>query len=217
MRAKPHQQGPRQNLDFDGFPEATLPANEPKYRAHSAGHGGAAGAWYFSTGPSGRFNLDGDAGTCYLADTPKTAVQELFGPELQDMQGVGLDLASRFLVTPVHLPVDMRAADLDHEDAHAFGVTNELSASAYETYEVPRQWAAALEAAGYQGIRYISRMVAGSAHASWAIFGPAGPQPAYPYDATRSAPALDVLRDLGITIFGEDRSTDLTVQTPPWS
>lgn len=153
-----------------------------------------------------------------MADKPQTALYELLGPELQDMAGVGIQTASTLMVTPVAVPEDTRCADLDSEDAIQFGVFNELSASAYETYEMPRQWAAGFDDAGFGGIRYISRMVSGSTSASWAIFGPEGPGVNRPVAAGDARPAIDLLREMGVALFGDDLASDLTVvPVPAWN
>lgn len=212
-RSGPAQRPPRAGMDLSGFPAAVLHPDVWKYRAHTNTHGGAAGVWHFSTGPSGRFNLAEPYGTCYVADSPQAALTELLGPELQDMHGIGRALADTLIVTPVAVAADTTAADLDDARAGRYGVLNELSASAYPAYDIPQAWAAAIHAAGFGGIRYVSRMVAGHDDAAWAIFGSAGPAPTLPHGVAR--PAERVLRTLGTTIHGDAAARELTVITPP--
>lgn len=214
-RSKPHQRPPREGLDLQSFPRTVLEADVVKYRAHSTAHGGAAGAWHFSSGSGGRFHLEAPRGTCYVADSRSAALYELLGEELQDMGGIGIETAVGLMVRPVTVANDSEVANLDDEDAIQFGVMNELSMSAYETYDIPRAWAAAFDAAGFGGIRYLSRHVSGSSNASWAIFGPSGPAPDLPYLEDDARPALDLLREMAVSILGEETSDTLTIQAPP--
>lgn len=216
-RSDPQQRPPRPGEDLSGFPETALAAGEVKYRAHTRRHGGPAGAWHFSSSPGGCFNLRAPEGTCYAADTPATALWELLGPELQQMRGIGPDTADDLIVTPLAMPGHTRAADLDSPDAIRHGVVNELSAGAYPDYAVPRAWAEALRAAGFDALRYIPRMAAGHARAAWALFGPVGPAPLLPYLAGQVRPARQVLAAMGVAILGEERSGQLTVlPAPDW-
>ncbi|MBV9170509.1 MAG: RES domain-containing protein [Chloroflexi bacterium] len=61
--------------DLSGFPSWTLPTSRELYRVHRRDRG----AWYFDSSYSGRFNLSGKFGTCYLALQPEGAFLETLG------------------------------------------------------------------------------------------------------------------------------------------
>ncbi|WP_426519610.1 RES family NAD+ phosphorylase [Diaminobutyricibacter sp. McL0618] len=206
------QRPPRIGLDLTAFPEAPLPAGEQKFRAHEAFRG-SAGAWHFSNGPGGRFNLSGTRGTCYLADSVEAAVYEAVGPDLDEMDCFGRADAAKLMVTPVIIDDDVTTADLDTKRARHYGVKNELSTMV--PYAIPQKWAAAFDAAGFGGLRYISRQVSGSDDASWAIFGPAGPDPTRSFDAAGARDGITAFIEAGVTLLGTATTADLTVIAPP--
>lgn len=125
-------------------------------------------------------------GTCYLADDPLATMLEV----ARGLTIVSEDfLASRRLIS-ASLPVDLRLADLTAPGAYAFGVTGELSATA--DYTVLHAWALALNAAGFDGIRYHVRHDRRSELTGIAWFGRAGRRPRPLPGYSRPIPA-DVL------------------------
>jgi hypothetical protein len=124
--------------------------------------------WWFASDGAGRFDLPVPRGTCYLAEDPLAALLEV----TRGLTILSEDfLAGRRLVS-APLPCDVRLADLTARGAYAFGVTGELSATA--DYTVPHAWAAALHAAGFDGIRYHVRHDPRGALTGVAWFGRAG-------------------------------------------
>ncbi|SKY45329.1 hypothetical protein RND64_19880 [Gordonia sp. w5E2] len=61
--------------DLSSFPTVSIPTSAQLYRGHRT----ANGAWFFSNGGAGRFDLDAPRGTCYLGVDPDTAVREVLG------------------------------------------------------------------------------------------------------------------------------------------
>ena len=61
--------------DFTHFPRWTLPTTRALYRIHRRDHD----PWFFDNAPTGRFNLSGAFGTCYLALAPEGAFLETLG------------------------------------------------------------------------------------------------------------------------------------------
>jgi hypothetical protein len=57
------------------FPRVTLKSSKELFRAHRR----ANAPWWFSSDGTGRFDLIGSQGTCYLADSPEAALRESLG------------------------------------------------------------------------------------------------------------------------------------------
>jgi hypothetical protein len=85
-------------------------------------------------------------------------------------------------------------------------VTQELTSST--PYALAQSWAAAFDAAGFDGIRYQPRFSSERVEAV-ASFGAAGKRPRAKA-VTASRPVADVLAEHGYTIIGAPRSTDLS-------
>ena len=96
-------------------------------------------------------------------------------------------------------------ADLLHDDAPLFGVTRELSSSS--PYRLSQRWAAALDRAGFDGIRYQSRFSSGMAVAV-AAFGQEGLPVPVP-GVVRSRPMADVLEENGYEVVRPPSPTSL--------
>jgi hypothetical protein len=97
-------------------------------------------------------------------------VLEAIGPEL-----VGGLVAADFLdqrrLYSWQPPAPLRTADLASRRAVGFGVSNELSSMT--PYDVPQQWAEALDGK-FEGITYRTRFDTGPVARGVAHFGPAG-------------------------------------------
>jgi hypothetical protein len=127
--------------------------------------------WWYCSHLDCRFDLPEPAGTCYLGTDELCGVLESIGTEL----GNGV-VSSEFLdarrLYRWRLPRALRLANLVSRRAVGFGVNNELSA--VTPYDLPQQWAAALYAAGFEGIRYRTRFDTGASARGIAHFGNSG-------------------------------------------
>jgi hypothetical protein len=133
--------------DFTGFPRWILHATRPLYRIHRRDRG----PWFFDNGTTGRFNLTGNFGTCYLAQAPEGAFLETLG-----RQGRLIDPAevARRVLSTLHVPEAMVLANTGHARARAFGITAGISSIEEPDRRTTRSWAQAFQAAGFDGIRY---------------------------------------------------------------
>lgn len=152
------------------FPQYLLKKSQRLWRVHRR----RFSAWYFSSSGSGRFDLEQPYGTCYVATSDILAAVEALGPEF-----VGRVVPESFfrerVVTAVAAPRPARLANTCVAAAYGFGVTPELATMV--PYAVPQRWAAAFHAAGFGGIRYRSRLLAGSLGYDFALFGGSGIPP----------------------------------------
>ena len=153
--------------DLAGFPRWTLPTTRALYRIHRRDHG----PWFFDNGPTGRFNLSGAFGTCYLALVPEGAFLETLG-----RQGRLIDPAevARRVLSTLHVPRPMLLANTGHARARAFGITAGISAIEEPDRRTTRRWAEAFHAAGFAGIRYRVGHDPSRRAIGVALFGPAG-------------------------------------------
>ena len=153
--------------DLTGFPRWTLPTTRAVYRIHRLDRG----PWYFDNSPSGRFNLAGEVGTCYLALAPQGAFLETLG-----RQGRLIDPAevARRGLSTLHVPRSMVVANTGHARARAFGITAGISALEEPDRRTTRGWAEAFHAAGFEGIRYRVSHDPSQRAIGVAVFGPAG-------------------------------------------
>jgi hypothetical protein len=115
-------------------------------------------------------------------------------------------LTGRRLFTAT-LSAELRVADLTEAAAYGFGVTGELSATA--DYTGPHDWAIALQAAGFHGIRYHVRHDPHGDLVGIAWFGRAGRARRPPPGYSRELPA-DLL--LAAAPFGIQIAGDLPAQ-----
>jgi RES domain len=169
--------GLREPADLTGFPGLTMSASQALARIHRQGHS----PWWFSSDGSGRFDLDPERGTCYLAEEPLGAFVEAFrDPRIVS----GTALTSRALAT-LRVPTDITVADCTVERARAFGITLEHAAGS--DYELCRRWAEALAAAGFQGVRYRLRHDPSGSLIGIAVFGHAGEED-WPVERTERIP-----------------------------
>jgi hypothetical protein len=185
-----------------GFPVWHVHAGTVLCRVTAADHG----PWWFSSTGEGRFDLRPPRGTCYLADDEVGAVLEVLGPVMV----VATSWAQRRSMWHLDLPGQCTAADTTVREARGFGVTAELATTV--PYRVPQLWAAALAAAGHQGIRYRIRHDPGGARAL-ALFGAAGERTRWrrgrrrPIDGELLA---RVSRETGVAVAPVPHSDDLS-------
>lgn len=189
---------------LEDFPTYQLKSATHVHRAHSRDQG----PWWFSCSGEGRFDLPAPAGTCYLADSPLSALRERLGPVLGASPAVPASLFEDAVVSTLSLPEDVALADLEADAASRFGVTRELGTMV--PYAVPQAWARGFGSAGHGGVRYAPRFSTGET-SSYAVFGPSGAS-GWPADDSpvpaASVPGAPMALD-------PPRRWDLTVVRPP--
>jgi hypothetical protein len=123
----------------------------------------------------GRFDLAVPHGTCYLATDPLAALLEFLGP---DRSGgiVSAELLAERRVRELHLPEDIKVADVTSRGASGFGITAEIGTIL--PYDRPQAWARQLHEANFQGIVYWLRHDP-SRSEGFALFGPHGERKAW--------------------------------------
>lgn len=144
-----------------GFPSRTIRAGTKLYRTHRA----ELGPWWFNGNGYGRFDLTPPAGTCYGAESEVIAV-------LEKWAGICLiprTEVTRHMMSTLVVDRDVRVADVTSNAAISFGVTSEISTTA--DYDLTQQWANALRAAGFGGVRYWARHELTHRKACVALFG----------------------------------------------
>lgn len=191
--------------DLTAFPDKKLEVGRRWFRQH------CLPPWYFDSGPKGRFNLDAPRGTCYLASSEEAAAREHIGPEMLRAGVVPAQLLHGRFVSELLLPHSIRVAHLQDRRGLAFGVAgNELCHMS--PYDVPRAWARAFDAAGFDGIWHTLRYSTTSPR-GLSLFGSAGPAP-YPEDPhPRSLRA--VVESMHVTVLDTPPSSALTIVPPP--
>jgi len=163
-RRRNHLASPPAGLRAEQFPTHVHPADAPLYRVHRT----SLGAIWFSSNQGGRFDLDAPGGSCYVAEDPVTALQEVFGGMLM----VPSYLVEERAVSTVTATMDLILADLTDNRCMRFGLT----AEAFTTvdYSLTQRWAAVLCGAGFAGVRYWARHDLEHRRACVALFGAAG-------------------------------------------
>jgi hypothetical protein len=127
--------------DLAGFPAARFPP-----RLHRVCRSGN-GTWWFSSDGSGRFDLEPPEGTCYFATDLYAAIREAsrLGPVTPRW------VADREVRVAAPSERNPRLAATTRQEAGRFGMTTELVTLV--PYDLPRSWAAAFRAHGFDGIR----------------------------------------------------------------
>ncbi len=132
--------------------------------------GAVNGPWRYSSLPSandGRFDLPFPHGTCYWSSDRYGAFVEVFRGARTVEES---DLARRRLAIGF-APV-LRLAHLLSPKALPFGITAAISTQ--PDYTLPQQWAAALHAAGFEGLAGSCSHDPTSKALNVAVFGPTG-------------------------------------------
>lgn len=203
-------------VNYRSFPRRTFRAGATWFRQHLDRPGPDRGAWWFASREAGaegagRFDLVHPEGTCYLANTPQAALNELVGPETARRGWVDADLLAGRLISRLELPEDVRSADTTKARAALFRVTNEMGTT--EDYATTQAWASVLRAAGFGAVLALLRFTPGRAR-SLALFGPAGaPVPVPPGDPAPT-PVRAVAERYRITVVDAPRSTDVRIVAP---
>lgn len=108
------------------IPTIARPAHA--WRAHAVRPDSSMGAWWFSCGPNGRFDLEAPKGTCYLASDPETALREQLGPRLAALGLVQESWMAGVAVSLLMLPRGRALADTLHKQAIRIpGLTREIA------------------------------------------------------------------------------------------
>lgn len=196
---------PPEGLDLGDFPPTSFDGS--LFRAHHR----VKGAWYFSNRAEGRFDLSGERGTCYLAETVGAAVRERVGEQFATGRAIAPEDARSMVVSELEVRV-LRVADLESPDVALYPITSELTSM--EDYRVPQAWARAFDDGGFNGVRYRGRFsyVVGD---SWALFGPAGADESRPADPN-PMDGFDACVEAGVAVLPEPPSdlVGLTIVNP---
>ena len=134
----------RPPADLSGFPAFHLRRGQTLFRLHRTD----AQPWWFSNDDSGRFDLSGEAGTCYLADSAVGAFIEVFRVATV-IREAEVDARALSRLRP---PRRVRLADCTVSTAREFGITGAIHSQ--PDYALPRAWAEGFAAADFGGIRY---------------------------------------------------------------
>jgi len=171
--------------------------------------------WWFSSNGSGRFDLPGPHGTCYLASGAEAAVRERWGEEFLALGYVPRGLAEETKVSELRVPKGGRLADLCAGDAAHFGVTREINTT--DRYDITQAWANALGplGSGLLGLRYQPRLSTDSRSWALGLFGDAGEAP-WPSDQ-QPVGGVELAERLGIPVASTPALAALTtaLRTPP--
>jgi hypothetical protein len=131
-------------------------SEEPWHRAVAAHH---RQPWRFSNRSdagedAGRFDLDGERGTCYFAATSVGAILErVADPEADEQPLISTDTLRAMRVWSGAMPPTGALADVTVASARELNA--EISTT--EDYELPWEWADAFDEHGRSGIRYHGR------------------------------------------------------------
>lgn len=190
-----------------GFPRSRLPAGTRLWRVVRPGNG----PWWFSSSMAGRFDLAVPGGTCYLATDALTAVLELVGPELAG-GAVATGTLDKRRLRELEAPGDRSLADPTARRASAW-VTAEIHDLV--PYGLPQRWAAALAAAGAEGVRYFVRHDPSRAAYGVALFGEAGERRGWPRGRERPIGAAlrrRLAEECAIAVLDRPVAAALTVE-----
>jgi len=197
-----------------GFPRFALTPSKKLFRAHRR----AKSPWWFSSDGTGRFDLTGSRGTCYLADAAAAALREALGESLVKAGVIDFAELDPRVVSVLRVQSPLSLADTTSPTAANHGITKEISTV---SYSVPQAWARAwahegidgegIDGAGMDGVRYAGRFSTAHRDRCYALFGPAGASSA-PADPA-PLPAATVAEKSGIRVVNRPRS--VTVVDPP--
>lgn len=194
------QPAPASGQDLTGFPDEILTADAHVYRSHSP----EFGPCFFNGTPDFRFNLLDGRGTCYAGDDIETAVREKLREHVLGQGLVPASMARAFVVSEIITSQPYRCASIDSPAAINHGVSRMLATM--DDYDVPQQWAAAFDAAGFDGVRYGSSYTNGP-DTAWAFFGAEGE---HEFGAVASSiPGLVACAVTGIEVYDQPHSDDL--------
>jgi hypothetical protein len=150
--------------ELAGFPAYQLEPTRILYGIHRKGRS----PWWFSNDGSGRFDLSGGQGTCYVAERPIGAFIEVFrtGTLIPDAEVQVRLLAS------LRVSSEAMLADCTAGESRRFGVTDAIHSQ--PEYDLTRAWAQALADAGFDGFLYRLSHDPSTSELGLALFGGAG-------------------------------------------
>ncbi len=148
-------------VDLARFPRHVLQAEATVFRMHRRGHG----PWWFSTAGSGRFDLRGPRGTCYLVREPTAALLESH----KGLTVVTDEALGERLLFEARIGRRLRLANCCAPRAREFGVNAEIHDT--PDYAKTQRWASAFEQAGFDGVHYFVRSDPSRMLVGYAIFG----------------------------------------------
>lgn len=182
-----------------GFPTGAPPKR--LFRVCQVSHD----TWWFSSNGSGRFDLTPPQGTCYLATDAYAAIREAtrLGPVSS------LWVQSRELREVAPPDPNMRLAATTRQAAGRYGVTTELATVV--PYDLPRRWATAFHAHGFDGIRHQLRHDQRARPSGIALFGATGA--GSHLSGRRTTTTIAAVEATGVQVLAPPRSTALTVVT----
>lgn len=185
--------------DLRGFPSTSPPAELVRVCRASAG------TWWFSSDGSGRFDLPAPEGTCYLATDAYAAIREAtrLGPVSADW------VTERELRETAPPDPHARLAATTRKAAGNYGITTELVTLV--PYDLPRRWATAFRAHGYDGIRHQLRHDQRARPSGVAVFGPAGASTLD--DGTRTRLTISAVEAAGVHVHPPPTTAALTIVT----
>jgi hypothetical protein len=192
---------PRRTLsepgDLDGFPAAPPPARLLRICRRPNG------TWWYSHDGSGRFDLQGPEGTCYFATDAYAAIREAtrLGPVTPQW------VAEREVRRVPPPDPRARLSATTRKAAGAYGLTQELVTIV--PYDLPRRWAAAFRAHGFDGIRHQLRHDPRARPSGVALFARAGAS-SEP-DGVRAPLAVTEVQAAGVRVLEPPHSAVLTV------
>jgi hypothetical protein len=169
-----------------GFPRFALTPSKKLFRAHKK----MKSPWWFSSDGTGRFDLTGSSGTCYLADAAAAALREALGESLVKAGVIDFAELDPRVVSVLRVESPLSLADTTSPTAANHGITKEIS---IVSYSVPQAWAKAwarggIDGAGMDGVRYAGRFRTAHRDRCYALFGPAGASPGPPRRTPHRSP-----------------------------
>ena len=84
------------------------------------------GPWWFASAPGGRWGLPKPHGTVYLADSAEVALRERIGRVLSSRTTLTETEVDASRISRLHVPDNVRLADLCSRNAAAYGLTREI-------------------------------------------------------------------------------------------
>jgi hypothetical protein len=159
--------------------------------------------WWFSADGSGRFDLAPPRGTCYLATDAYAAIRE--ATRLGPVSSLWVQARELREVAPPD--PNARLAATTRQAAGRHGVTTELATVV--PYDLPRRWAAAFHAHGFDGIRHQLRHDQRARPSGIALFGSTGK--GGHDDGRPTTLTVAAVEATGVRVLGPPHSAALTV------
>ena len=165
-------EAPSQDRDYSTFPALPVLAGDIWYRAHQ----NRFSPWYFSATP-GRFNLVSPRGTLNVASSAEVATREALGQVLVGDPVLPEAMVETRTVAALTMP-PLNAADFTADEASTYGIVpGDITGPMADGYSTTRQWARAMETAGFDAVHSRSRFGTGPDPRCLYVFGDEGQQP----------------------------------------